>query len=155
MTSSAPWASWGTLAIFRNNLPPRIARADAAIRITIRLSRHRRRRRSPLARTTRVSPMRPSASRPTGRLIARARVWARSCACVRACDVSLEYARIYLPTPWNADKLAACVRRHSQCGHATTHGWVFVIVSFSLFLFPVFPYTRACVRIYMCDGIWG
>lgn len=76
------------LANFRNSLPPRIARADAAIRIGTRPPRSRRRSSlssfSPLARTTRVSPMRPNASRPARRQVAHARVWARSCAYVRA-----------------------------------------------------------------------
>lgn len=158
MTSNAPRASWGALAIFRNSLPPRIARADAAIRITIRLSRchRRRRRRSPLARTTRVSPMRPSASRPEPRrLVARARVWVRSCrACVR------------VTFPWSTRGFISRRREMLTSWRYVCDGIVNADTRLRtgecLLLSPSLSFsslssltTRACVRLYMCDGIWG
>lgn len=80
---------------------------------------------------------------------------ARVRTCVR--DISLEYARIYLPTLWNADELAVCLRWHSRCGHATTHRWVWVLFSFlffshSFFLFSVSACLIACVCVRIC--VW-
>lgn len=91
------------LASFRNSLPPRIARANAAIRIGTRPPRSRRRR-SSLCRRSHLSLER-RALPPCDRMrrgLRNDRSQARACerARVRECvrDISLEYARIYLPT---------------------------------------------------------